>query len=347
MSSQQVWLPEEALQQLDIQEFVIEKGAVVPFGDPLRNTTIGGSEIGGVLGWNPDMTPGQIVQAKFDAQQGKSVDFDVAPCNWGKLFEIAADMFVREDLCTTTYGQNVCFTCLPYIRCTPDAVAVLHIDEGKRNQLVKKNDDLKTATASKIYLLEYKCPYSSTGLKDGDIPQKYKAQIWLGLAVVDLAYRGLYVATIFRKCKRQFLETSIYDTWYHNRDRARYANNTPLAWGEFNIYAPASERKTQTIDYGDVHPKEFNDMLSKVGKKEWVSQLASLYHVSSKHQITDIPQTIIPSNMVLVGYIPFKLVNVIYRQLDSLPNFLSSAQAAAANIFKRVEAKKAQASASI
>jgi YqaJ-like viral recombinase domain len=346
MSSQneedEIALTSDQSQQITLQMYINQHAVNVQRNGDIWQKTIGGSEIGAVLGVNPYKTYQAVLKSKVKTNYETPIKFISIPCAWGNMFEPIIDIYVQADLGAHTYGRNVCFLRLPYFRYTPDALTVLHVKNDKQIRRVNDPEPLTNTTSTK-FLLEYKCPYSSHW--DGAIPEHYKMQILLGLSIITVVDRGLYASAIFRKCKHSDLgQNAIYDTIYHQNDNDKITleplyTSSPLAWGMIYIYAPRIENyQNPLFDYGDQDNDIFNDILIKIERGELIAKLRRFEHaVIGKMKL---PHTHIESTMMLIGYIPFKLMHLIYRCVEYDVNFLRRVEHTAEIFFRTVDSRK-------
>jgi hypothetical protein len=211
-----------------------------------KATSIGGSEVAALMGWNPYSNFGGVVGAKAGLRtwDGASV-----ACWWGTMFEPVIERFVEVDCGTRLAGTDISVPAGAGSGLrgrhanSPDGYAVLTIYLGDPGSWRLLSTDAATQTAAAgrpraeiIALLEFKCPYRRR--PKGSIPRHYRPQVWSGLALSPIAHFGVFVDAGFRKCALwNFGPRGGYDGTYH-RERKNPLWTTPIAWGLTGVYAP-------------------------------------------------------------------------------------------------------------
>ena len=151
----------------------------------LIRTTIGGSEMGVLLGVNKYKKRDQLLEEKRET--GVSHDREVpVPCLWGKLFEPIIRTYAEVIYDTQIYGHDICIA-NGKLRYSPDGLGVVRRINGR--------------DIFDVVLFEFKCPYIRN--PDGKVPKHYEPQVLSGLAAtaeIEPTY-GLYVDAVFRKCR--------------------------------------------------------------------------------------------------------------------------------------------------
>jgi putative phage-type endonuclease len=161
--------------------------------------TIGGSQVAVLEGANPYEGERDLINHKvgLEDKKSKSQTFEIA-VNWGNVFEdtlrryaeriykceiVADDAFILDDKCEA----------MSY---SPDGLAIA----------------TNPADGSKfIALFEFKCPFSRK--VGGKIPKYYRSQVLMGLSIIDVASRGVYLEAAYRLCtSEQFDDTPSHIT---------------------------------------------------------------------------------------------------------------------------------------
>jgi hypothetical protein len=204
-------------------------------------TTVGGSEMAALMGWNPYATEYDVVTAKVASLQGGSTwTGGGLACWWGTLLEDTIEAYVALDLGSPVLGADICVCAVAGHRNSPDGYIVAKVYPGRdgADHLWTTNRGTDEPMSPRILLLEFKCPL--TRQPTGSVPRQYTPQVWSGLAVSPVAHSGLFVDSVFRKCALGDLgDTPAYDTAFHDRDDpARAEKSHPLAWGLIMVYAP-------------------------------------------------------------------------------------------------------------
>ena len=211
-----------------------------------KATSIGGSEVAALMGWNPYSSFGKVVGAKAGVRtwDGASV-----ACWWGTLFEPVIERFVEIDCGTRLAGTDISVPAPAGSGLrgrhanSPDGYAVLTLYLSDRDEwrLLATDAAARAAAAGRpqvevVALLEFKCPFRRW--PKGGVPRHYRPQVWSGLALSPVACLGVFVDAGFRKCALWSLGPQEgYDRAYH-RERENPRWGAPVAWGVTGVYAP-------------------------------------------------------------------------------------------------------------
>jgi putative phage-type endonuclease len=165
----------------------------------VKQFTVGGSQVAVLEGFNPYETERDLIAHKvgLEDKKAKGGMFEIA-VNWGNVFEdvlrkyaemiykckvVADDAFILDTECTA----------MSY---SPDGLGVV-ADPGTNERF--------------IALFEFKCPWSRK--VGGSIPKYYKSQVLMGLSIIDVADKGIYLEAAFRLCRAdQFDDTTSHIT---------------------------------------------------------------------------------------------------------------------------------------
>lgn len=171
-----------------------------------KRYTIGGSNIATIMGQNYMSSVSSIIRERVGlASRGSNEKMQ-----WGNLFEDVIKIYVEMTHDCEVLGENMYITTdNKHISYSPDGLAVMRGPGGEEE----------------IVLLEFKCPYSRIpGLKP---PAYYVPQVKMGLDVIPLATRGLFVEAVFRRCSwADFVPTAAY-----NPDPVKTTRGAPRAMG--------------------------------------------------------------------------------------------------------------------
>ena len=232
----------------------------------LKSTSIGGSELAGLLGMSPYSSVVKVVSEKAGLRRwtGGGV-----ACWWGSMFESAIERYVELDCGTTLYGTDVNIPSPPSSGLrgchanSPDGYGVVRLQwEGGEWALRTTARGAAPAepgalTKTCVALFEFKCPYRRK--PTGKIPRHYFPQVWSGLALSPIASYAVFVDAVFRKCSLLVLgDGRQYDTDYHSKDAPapRYRKRPeapwgrPVAWGFTAVYAPRPDAKIASTSTG-------------------------------------------------------------------------------------------------
>ena len=263
---------------------------------------------------NSDKKLKQLVNKKRRAGDSYTQEVPI-PCLWGNLFEPIIREYVAVVLETQIFGHDICIVDGQF-RYSPDGLGIITHENG----------------CMEIVLFEFKCPYSR--IPQGDVPKQYEPQLWAGLAATGIAKCGLYVDAVFRKCRESQLGNTLeYDKQYHWRDRSLYEN--PIAWGLINVYSRDRDDNREYVDFGDANGEVFDQMLRDVGKGELVTSLVYL-QFQNKNRKVGIIKMQNHDDVSLIGCIPFKIMRVCSKKVESVPNFKERIVSNIAAFFEKV-----------
>lgn len=203
-------------------------------------TTIGGSEIAGILGLDPYKSFIGTVKQKMELINGTYCWKGGVNCWWGTLLEDVICRYVEIDMGARVHGDNICIQLYKGHRNSPDGyiVAKYYRRGGKVHIYTTDQTDVREDELfEQISLLEFKCPISR--FPTGVVPKQYKPQLLSGLAVSPVASLGIFVDSVFRKCSvdQMLMRDGPYDMDFHKKDAIGQFNH-PVAWGMIGIYAP-------------------------------------------------------------------------------------------------------------
>jgi hypothetical protein len=217
-----------------------------------RSTTVGGSSIGTLLGVGFN-TIEQLLAEKLLPQPPKSREEEAfARCamNWGTVME--------DVLCEYTERQ---------FNCKILATEAFFRGEGARKNLAYSPDGLTCMDVQyssydverpgphgvivetiplfrrEIVLMEFKCPF--TRALRGYMPDYYRPQVLMGLEMLPVATRGVFIEGTIRPCYREQLGGDGHAREY---DTKKYG--AALAEGQFGITDPTKPPGAPPIDLG-------------------------------------------------------------------------------------------------
>jgi hypothetical protein len=231
-------------------------------GDHDRSPTIGGSEIGTVLGANPHSIAKSLVASKLKI--GKPFMGNTAT-RWGNLFEEVASSIMEFRFKTDTYETGS----IPGLRSpsgelmqtySPDRLGVITGTQlwkilREFNSMRDLDElDLKIDNKNKVILFEFKCPL--TRVPDKKVPSQYKSQPQLGALTIPIVDLCVFVDSMFRKCNiEDFGFNPEYDRCFHSSDPDGPPGGgdppNPILCGFIGIYSlsqPASEETLEALE---------------------------------------------------------------------------------------------------
>ena len=274
----------------------VEKHSAIRQNTPewynLFSTTVGGSEISVLYDMNKYMKRNELLEKK---RNPSNLFVQPVACLWGKLFESIIRLYIKVIFDTQIYGHDICIIDGQF-RYSPDGLGVYK---------------------DRIVLFEFKCPYIRR--PNGDVPKQYIPQLWAGLvATGEIASYGIYVDAVFRKCSSNQLGNKPgYDKRYHSRDFSKYKD--PVAWGLMNVYAKDGHDGEKCIDFGNADDIVFDKMLKDVDDGVLMTSLVFLAFSNGKPDVLVVQNA--PDSMHLMGYIPFKIMQVCCKKVEPIPNF--------------------------
>ena len=139
-----------------------------------RRFTIGGSNIATIMGENNYRTVKSFITDKVRGE-GFAGNLET---NWGNLFEPVIKDHAEHTFNCKIIGENMFIN-------------------GERSGLAYSPDGLAMVGRDCV-LFEFKCPFSR--MPNGKIPHHYIPQVKMGLAIINLADKGLYMEGVFRRC---------------------------------------------------------------------------------------------------------------------------------------------------
>lgn len=190
----------------------------------IRGYTIGGSSIATIQGKNPYSSIYTLITDRIGMTEFKA---DIKP-QWGNLFEDVIKRCVEYQKKCIVYGEDLFIPGRPGISYSPDGLAVMNTGENHE-----------------IVLLEFKCPFMR--IPSGRVPMYYKPQVKMGLDVLNLPTKGLFVEAVYRRCSwDQLSNTPDYDKTLVKIS----SGNLPIAYGIIGIYCEDSN--LQILKYNEI-----------------------------------------------------------------------------------------------
>lgn len=289
----------------------------------LMGSTVGGSELGSILGINPYQKKRDLINNKVEILKYGHIrnnKADAPACWWGTMFESVLMAIIEKEWKTTIYGDDICIQKYEGHRNSPDGICV------------SKN-------GKKIVLLELKCPYRRIP-KDGQMPEYYIPQVLSGLSVVDIAHHGIFIEAVFRICSIFALGVELkYNKRYH-RERAKWCEEK--YWGLIGVYAPIYVNRDEMpeyenifnnnklIDFGEEAQYELFNILLKMINRHYIKTYNSdIYAFDEPNNIEqnylDAIKNIknnIPDGHNLSGLIPWKVFKINEQKQKRVENFI-------------------------
>lgn len=238
-----------------------------------RKQTIGGSEMGSIIGVNRYSSIKNWVASKIGINRFSGNIYT----RWGHLFEPVTNIIMETMLDTDIYetGSIPCYK-RDGIKYSPDGLTVA--------SLIIDND----AEREYLTLMEYKSPLRT--IPDGRIPPHYVPQPLTGMCSIPNVDIAIFVNNMYRRCSlSQFSCDLSYDKSFHDKDQSRGVNVSSVsAMGVIYFYQTTAQQLNyngpdwlqfidESIDCGESTCNKLDDLLKLAATK----QVSILYPKSS------------------------------------------------------------------
>jgi hypothetical protein len=305
----------------------------------LMGITIGGSEIASIMGLSPFTSFYKVVESKIEICKGLKQwnDIDTLSCWWGTVFEGIITKYVEFDLGNKIKGANICIQKYEGHRNSPDGYMIVHFYKEDGQYCIWTTDlDKSIIELSIIVLIEFKCPI--TRKVTGDIPKYYVPQVLSGLSVSPIAYKGLFVDALFKKCSIKDLGNNpTYDYNFHKKN-IKSCTGLPIAWGSITIYLSTGVNKTSpkiinlldlyknndgVVDLGLICQDAFSLIMARINDKTLLASKSTVVFPDGRGSPKAINDEDI-QGYTIYAHLPWKLFDVTYILIDREPNFLEN-----------------------
>lgn len=238
-----------------------------------RLNTIGGSEMGTLLGMNKYSTLKGWIAGKIGLTHFNGNLYT----KWGKLFEpittelIKKFLHIKEIYETGSIPSHM----MDGVKYSPDGLAIVKLlcDYGSG---ISRWEYLSV-------LFEFKSPFST--IPDGHIPPQYISQPLTGMCSIPNIDIALFVNNLYRKCSlKQFQFNNEYDTQTHSQDEKKgYKPGNPIAMGIIYFC------RTKNSKYDDKFADLFDDheIIDELLSEQ--SEQSSEQSEQSEHSKDDTP----------------------------------------------------------
>lgn len=302
----------------------------------IRAFCIGGSSIATVKGLNPYNSVRDLLLTKVNV---KPFPGDIKT-QWGNLFEEIIKICVEMDKNTTVHGEDLFIDGIviksDYVGCvySPDGIAVIMSNNNAIEEYSICDDDgcvissdiVDSTPAEEIVVVEFKCPYSRVPRRDP--PAYYIPQVKMGLELIPIATRGLFIEGVFRRCAWDQLDKT------GSRDKTlvkQCLGDTPRKYGIIGLYIkPANMAKipVQLVEkYNTYFDQPLSTCVVNVGPDEIVNPLTGVAPLNTHiNDLGDCPPDLFIDFMHLVDS---KIISVHYgsvydaSQFAKIPNWNS------------------------
>ena len=304
-----------------------------------RKKTIGGSEIGTLIGDNPYQDIKDLIKTKL----GWSEFRGNIHTYWGKVFEPNVQRFLEILFRCKIYETGSLPGCIEGTSYSPDGFAVTlseNIERLIRMGYIEEHDYPKDALT---ILFEIKSPSRRKPIK-GKIPHHYISQPLSGLChfpFIDLAY---FVDVTFRIAPIDYMSEAFFNEYNNKYHKDRYPYDYPLAMGVMGIFEKDPDHRElnlgrlvdDLVDFGDTDARLFEKMiyLASVNKLhiEYFDPIPryevnnAVYEQSIEYKISqsiNCMDYIADKNDYLpIGYLPYKIYNFNIVPLQRQENFM-------------------------
>jgi len=196
----------------------------------LKCSTIGGSEVSTVIGYNPFKKLQDLVGEKAGLPEYEFKGSNAT--RWGTLFEAVTVKYTEDKYGIKIYETGSIEGKIDRQRYSPDGLGIID---------------------NKIYLFEFKAPFSTVPI--GKIPHHYIPQVQTGLLTIDIADSSRFINNMYRKCSLEDLRFDIsYDTKFHISKIPKCRTPTmPICCGIIGFKVGENNSR---IDYGKLNIDE-------------------------------------------------------------------------------------------
>lgn len=262
--------------------------------------TIGGSEIGTLLGENPYSDKYSLIEDKV---VGRSFDGNLFT-RWGHIFEPIMDAYTCKRFNTELYETGAVpgmyHNGVPIFMYSPDGVGVVQA------QYLQPLTDIPIQDS--VVMFEFKCPFSR--VPNGDVPPQYRSQPLSGMCAIDICDCAVFGDAMFRKCSVAQLSTSGIDTELHSGTRI-----TDVF--ERGITGLASRVPCEYLD--ELSGSEFKHTVELGGFETIYTEF-----IDAESSITDFHRQCLLAGLWPIGYFAWKLIKVDYIWIAKDPEYLEA-----------------------
>ncbi len=273
--------------------------------DTARKYSVGGSSIATIMGENPYETIYSFISKKLGVTEFRG---DIKT-QWGCVFEKIIRDYVSTDRCCEISCEDY-FISNGNLSYSPDGLAVI--------------DD-------EVTLLEFKCPYSR--IPGPSPPKYYTPQVKMGLEMIPVATKGIFVEGVFRKCSWMELCEDTYQVFPDQKPVAsprlyalgvlgfvicresamglrRFKEGFLYHYGEYS-------RPGSVHDLSELDLDLFTQMFTLV-RQGAIRVIYPDYNTTLEAQVS----TIMATTDTVLGILPWKLVQVKYSVITKTPGYL-------------------------
>lgn len=267
-----------------------------------RTFSIGASEMGTVLDFNPYQNVRELIERHTDIT-GLG---DRTAMNWGNVMEPVITSLTEIIFnCTIVEMGSIPTAGAQHQRCSPDGVA-----------LVKMLGDL-------IISFEFKAP--ARRMPCGHIPPYYEAQVLACLCAVVPADLGIFVDVVIRRCAPEHwtFKSLDYCKIYHRP----YNFDSVVAKAVLYFYSTSDDEfKGEPINYGIAPPEDFDLLLSNIADAKTIKTEYGQVRTANDEDISieDELNNNIKKNCI--GYLPLKIMKVEIIPVKKDPGYVARLQ---------------------
>jgi putative phage-type endonuclease len=283
----------------------------------LREGSIGGSEIGSIMGLNPYKSRKNFLLDKVIPSEN---GFRGNPAtNWGKLFEDVTQRYIEAKWGITIFETSSVPGTKPKYSYSPDGLAVVRFP----------GED-----TDKIVLFEIKSPF--TRIPNDTIPEMYGVQPMYGMFVIPIVDTSFFVDVAYRKCRLCDFDVgcdTIYDHVYHKNDKPGCLPDMPICGGIIGVYSETVPDYMQQLilldpmeqykpkDFGTYYWSAFNQAIANINNgihKKYIPTITT----EPKDQFAEFLDFCLYNKYTAIGVIPWKMFKYYEIRLDRDETFI-------------------------
>jgi hypothetical protein len=245
---------------------------------------------------------------------------------WGNLFEDVIKAYVEKDCNCVILGENLYVPGKRGAAYSPDGLTVIDVDK-----VISSHGGLsRLQSGPEITLIEFKCPFSR--VPSGKVPIYYLPQVKMGLDLLELPTRGLFIEAVFRRCS---IGDLAFNSSYDLSLIPKRAGDIPLACGVIGFRYRDNSNEDNWFkekypnlykeDLGSCSPDMFTDLMSAYDSgyvQPWYSPVLMKPDYINTDYTTEFYNECTRGNLDSIGVLCWKLQRVYYTAVDKTPGYL-------------------------
>jgi len=281
-------------------------------------TTIGGSSLATLQGLNPFSSKSTLIKEKIGLDYFHS---SIKP-QWGNLFEDVIKEYVEKECDCIILGENLYVPGKRGTAYSPDGLTVVDVDKVISNH----GGVSRPQSGPEITLIEFKCPFSR--VPSGKVPVYYLPQVKMGLDLLELPTRGLFIEAVFRRCS---IGDLAFNSSYDISLIPKRSGDIPLACGVigFRYQDPNGDNwfkekypNLSREDFGVCSPDMFTDLMSAYDSgyvQPWYSPVLMKPDDLNVDYLAEFNNKYTAES---IGVLCWKLQRVYYTSVDKTQGYL-------------------------